>query len=182
MSSTYERRVEQEWRLLHCLASVNSRLLEIEGRRTEDRNEAFQFIVLQTGALVGDAKQLQVRTTHAIVVSFPSFFPSVPLELTLSSPVFHPNVHPESGFVCLWERFSIRDTVVHAIAQLQRVITWQLFNESPDHLMQPGALAWQGSSARNVVLPLDFEAIRLPEGPERPRLASPSLPRRQRLS
>jgi ubiquitin-protein ligase len=182
MSSLYERRVEQEWRLLHGLAAANSQLLAIDGRRIQDGDEVFQFTIFETAALIGDANGLQVRNTHTVAVRFPAFFPSVPLELSLGGAVFHPNVHPENGFVCLWDRFSSHHTLVDAIAQLQRVIAWQLFNETPDHLMQPGALAWQRNPARSVVLPLAFEAIRRPPELQNLRSTTAWLAPRRRLS
>jgi Ubiquitin-conjugating enzyme len=181
MSALYQRRVEQEWRLLADLAAANPFVLSMDGRRTEDGIEVFQFTLRQTPALVMESEGPRLRHTHGVFLRFPRFFPAVPSELSLASPVFHPNVHPENGFVCLWDRFSAKDTVVETVAQLQRVITWQLFNEVPDHLMQPAALAWYKNPARDLALPLVVEALRRPAGLD---LISPTNPgpRRKRLS
>ncbi len=51
----------------------------------------------------------------------------------------HPNVHPLTGFICLWSRHSAGDTVVEALLQTQRVLSGELWNRDPDHLMQPEA-------------------------------------------
>jgi len=83
----------------------------------------------------------------------------VPIEAFLAVPVFHPNVHPDNGFVCLWTRGSTGDTIVTALVRLQNVIGWRLHNASPDHLMQPAALAWAASATD---LPLPCTPIEIP--------------------
>ena len=126
MSTLYERRVEQEWRLLEAIAKGNPDLLENPTRCVEVDSALFRFRLQQTQALIQTPTGLHLQDLHDVVIYFPRFFPSVPIEASLLKPVFHPNVHPETGFVCLWNRFSPGDTVVEAITQLQRVITWEL--------------------------------------------------------
>jgi len=164
MSGLYQRRVEQEWHLLRSLVDANPGLLEIRGRRNSQGDEVFDFNLHQTQALIEAAGGLTVRDSHQVSVHFPSFFPSVPLEASLVEPVFHPNIHPENGFVCLWGGFSSADTIVEALCQLQRILTWQLVNEQPDHLMQPAALAWLKDHNRQVSLPLIGQPVRKPDG------------------
>ena len=108
----------------------------------------FNFFLRQTSSLTGTLPNFETVDSHAVTLHFPKFFPSVPIEASLAHPVFHPNVHPETGFVCLWNRFSPGDTVMEAISQLQQVITWKLVNQETDHLMQPEALAWYKDPAR----------------------------------
>ncbi|HLW86645.1 MAG TPA: hypothetical protein VKR60_15615 [Candidatus Sulfotelmatobacter sp.] len=108
--------------------------------------------------------ELSVQDCHDVTFHFPRFFPSVPIEASLAQAVFHPNVHPENGFVCLWDGFSPGDTVLEAAGQLQRVIGWQLVNERADHLMQPQALAWYRNPERSMRLPLAFQSLQKPEG------------------
>lgn len=164
MSALYERRVEQEWRLLQSLVDANPGLVEIRGRRNHQGDEVFDFTLHKTQALRGAARGLTVRDSHQVSAHFPRFFPSVPLEMSLADPLFHPNIHPENGFVCLWSRFSAADTIVEAVCQLQRILTWQLVNEQTDHLMQPDALAWLKDLNRQVSLPLTRQPVRKPEG------------------
>jgi hypothetical protein len=164
MSALYQRRVEQEWLLLQSLVEANPGLIEIREKRTEQGDEVLDFNLHQTQALRETAGVLTVQDSHQVSVHFPRFFPSVPLEASLIEPVFHPNVHPENGFVCLWGRFSPADTIVEAVAQLQRILTWQLVNEQPDHLMQPHAMAWLKDPNRQVSLPLTWQPVRKPEG------------------
>jgi hypothetical protein len=164
MSTLYERRVEQEWRLLQSLAEANPGLIETLGRRVDQGDEVLDFNLHKTEALRETAGGLTVQDSHRVSVHFPRFFPSVPLEASLAKPVFHPNVHPENGFVCLWSRFSAGDTIVQAVTQLQGILTWQLVNEDPDHLMQPNALVWLKDPSRHVSLPLTQQPLRRPEG------------------
>ena len=140
ISSVHERRVAQEWKLLLALAAENPELLQDCVREDQLDGTVFRFRLLQTQALVEEAGQLQILDQHEVTLCFPRFFPSVPIEASLARPVFHPNVHPETGFVCLWSRFSSGDTVIEAVRQLQKVISWELHNEEPDHVMQPKAL------------------------------------------
>jgi hypothetical protein len=168
MSTVYERRIEQEWRLLQLLAETNPGRLEVgESSRLPD-GQSFRCTLRQSPALLeqGGAQEagLAVQDWHEITFRFPRFFPAVPIEASLARPVFHPNVHPENGFVCLWDSFSPGDTVIEAAGQLQRVISWQLVNERPDHLMQPRALEWYRSPNRSLSLPLVFQALQKPEG------------------
>jgi len=80
-----------------------------------------------------------IREGLAVRFTFPDYYPSVPLEAWLAEPALHPNVHPENGFVCLWDTRHEGASLVEAVLQLQRVVTWHLYNLSADHLMQPGA-------------------------------------------
>jgi hypothetical protein len=164
MSTLYERRVEQEWRLLESLAKANPGLIEVLQRRFDQGDDVLDFNLRKTEALREKAGALVIQDSHRVSLHFPRFFPSVPLEASLAEPVFHPNVNPENGFVCLWNRFSTGDTVVQAVSQLQGILTWQLVNEHPDHLMQPDALVWLKDPNRQVALPLTLHPVRRPEG------------------
>lgn len=162
MSTLYQRRVEQEWRILQGLAKTNPDLLQDCSRKAVSGGEQFQFTLRKTQSLVEKGGDLIIIDEHHVRMFFPRFFPAVALELSLESPVFHPNVHPETGFVCLWNRTSPGDTVAEAVAQLQRVVTWKLFNETTDHLMQPRALGWYRETSRILPLPLKVEELRKP--------------------
>jgi hypothetical protein len=168
MSTIYERRIEQEWRLLQLLAESNPGHLDVGERSRLLDGQSFRCTLRQSPALLelagGQEAGLSVQDCHEVTFRFPRFFPSVPIEASLARAVFHPNVHPENGFVCLWDSFSPGDTVIEAAAQLQRVISWQLVNERPDHLMQPYALEWYRNPDRSLPLPLAFQVLKKPEG------------------
>lgn len=159
MSTVYQRRVEQEWRLLQALVATNQTLLEPAKKKATENGVAFDFCLHKTEAIVTAFDCFHIQTDHKVSLHFPKFFPSIPIEASLSQPVFHPNVHPETGFVCLWGKFSPGDTVIEGVAQLQRILTWQLLNRQSEHIMQPAALEWFDNPTRSILLPLRFQPI-----------------------
>lgn len=162
MSTVYERRVEQEWRLLQALRETNQTILGAAKKKATENGIAFDFDLHHTEALIRTLDGLQHPTDHRVFLHFPKFFPSVPVEASLTQPVFHPNIHPETGFVCLWGRFSSGDTVIEAVAQLQRILTWQLLNRDSEHIMQPDALEWFDDPGRSLSLPLGYQPVKVP--------------------
>jgi ubiquitin-protein ligase len=164
MSTVYERRVEQEWRLLQSLIESNPTIVGSPREKAAENGVAFEFDLHETEAVIKALKGFQLQTNHKVSLHFPKFFPSMPIEASLAHPVFHPNIHPETGFVCLWGKLSSGDTVIEALAQLQRIITWQLLNRESEHVMQPSALEWLDDAARSVTLPLRFQPVSVPSG------------------
>lgn len=149
------RRLDNEWAFLARLVEHNPGVLEAVKRESQPDADSFHAVLHRTeGLSLGRA----ILTTHAVVFRYPEYYPSVPIEAFLAVPVFHPNVHPETGFVCLWSRHSAGDTILEAVRQLQRVITWELKNSDAEHVMQPEALQW----VRDVVLPLAYEPVNVP--------------------
>jgi len=96
-----------------------------------------------------------VKRSHSFRVVFPRYYPAMPVEVYLDKPVFHPNVHPDTGYVCLWTRHSIQTTIEHTLAQLRRILCWQLVNEENEHVMQPTALLWYASEGVRDYLPIE---------------------------
>ena len=180
-STIYERRIEQEWRLLQSLAAANPEVVIAKDRRTVESGVAFDINLLKTEALVTAGDGLTRRDSHQVTLHFPRFFPAMPIEASLACPVFHPNVNPETGFACLWGKFSAGDTVIEAVVQLQKVIVWELLNRESEHLMQPAALGWFDSPGREICLPLPRQKVRVPQDFMRTRSyrkLPPSLRRR----
>jgi ubiquitin-protein ligase len=155
-----QQRIENEWALLQRMAEANPALLVIQERQPDE----FQLTLRQTPAMTRLGDQIQVLADHQLRLAFSRFFPTVPIEGYLLRPVFHPNVHPDTGFVCLWGRFSLRDTVVEALCQLQRVLSCTLFSESADHVMQPEALRCARLERAAGRLPLTFTPLAKPPG------------------
>jgi len=152
------RRVANEFDLLKKLEEANPGVLAVLGRSSGPDGDRVAVAIHQTEGLVQGGDGLAACDSHEAEFQFPELFPAVPIEAFLKRPVFHPNVHPENGFVCLWSRFSAGDTIIEAVRQLQRVIRWEVFNSETDHLMQPEALA----AAANLARPLAGTAIRVP--------------------
>jgi ubiquitin-protein ligase len=160
-----ERRIRNEWEWLRRAAAANP-------GRLAAPPEPGGLVQLPGTPYYGmdgaPAKGIAVR------FEFPEYYPSVPLEAWLEFPVLHPNVHPENGFVCLWDTRQEGTSLLEAVRQLQRVVTWHLRNDSADHLMQPEA----GERP-----PLPYEPVEPPPGYALERSAAflPE-PRRKRLS
>jgi hypothetical protein len=162
MSSVHARRVEQEWLLLARLAACNPDILEVHGRQENPDGEVFDVTLHRTTSVVREPDGCSLFDDHRAAIHLRPFFPSVPIEVGLARPVFHPNVNPRTGFVCLWGRYSPGDTVMEALAQLQRVLTWQLLNRQSVHLMQPEALEWQQGIDNLYAMPLPCAPLTKP--------------------
>ena len=133
-TTAYERRLQAEWLLLEQLAALNPARLH---QPAWPEDATFHVTLRKTPALPLGSGPLQDR--HDLRIQYPRFFPAVPLELYLGQPVLHPNVHPLTGFVCLWDRHSVTNTVEHAIHKTAAMLGWKLLNPDPRHVMQPGA-------------------------------------------
>jgi ubiquitin-protein ligase len=173
-----KRRIENEWKLLHELAVLNPGALQDLQCSIGPNGDYFRFRLNQTAGLVQTRNGIQLRHSHIVELQFSRFFPAVPTEAVLPEPVFHPNVDPDNGFVCLWMNFSHADDVAEALVRLQRVIAWDLFNLTPDHLMQPAAAAWYEDASRTIALPCAVIPLVFAKSPDR-RIA-PQRPRRGR--
>jgi hypothetical protein len=157
----HRRRVEQEWVLLRDLAAAN-KTIEVLNRVSTLDCEEFRIVLYETEGLVQASDGLAIRDVHEARIRFQQFFPAVPIEAFLTTPVFHPNVNPTNGFVCLWERFRPRDTIIDTILQLQRIICLELFNSRAEHVMQTHALTWIDDPARGRALPLSHTPLLIP--------------------
>ncbi|MGI4852663.1 MAG: ubiquitin-conjugating enzyme E2 variant [Janthinobacterium lividum] len=132
-----ERRLANEWILLQELADRNP------GRMTDLSMDGSTLTLRLHGpaaSYVGTDGHLCLITSHAIRVDFPVHFPAVPMEMFLAVPVFHPNIHPETCFVCLWDRHRVSNTVEHAMHKLVAMLAGELQNTTPLHVMQPLAV------------------------------------------
>ena len=172
------QRIENEWTLLQRMAEANPASLELKDRGADE----FLLELRGTPAPVNNSYgPLRFCREHKLRFSFARFFPTMPIEAYLVQPVFHPNVHPVSGFVCLWGRSSVADTVIEALCQLQSVLRYAVLNDSSEHVMQPEALAWACDPARGVSLPLVCTPLSKPSAWESERDFR-SAPVRRRLS
>ncbi len=135
-----ERRLAAEWDLLQQLAAGNPRRLA----HLSGEDLCFRLRLLETPGLVSAQHAAsgseRILTEHDMRIVFPRFFPAVPLELYLDRPVHHPNIHPETGFACLWDRHRVSHTVEHAVHKLAAMLGWRLWNREAVHVMQPDAL------------------------------------------
>lgn len=171
------QRIENEWAILNQMAVASPGRLTIQKRSSDE----FVLLLLETAAPLCRNGEIELVCEHQVRFSFARFFPAVPIEAYLARPVFHPNIHPTTGFVCLWSRFSQADTVVEALCRLQRILTYSVFSDSPDDVMQPEALTWAANTQRGMALPLPCHPLaKPPRWPEEKDHRTP--PARRRLS
>jgi hypothetical protein len=160
-----ERRIRHEWDWLRRTAQADPASILVPACLDDP------VILPQTPWYALDGT---IRQSVAVRFTFPLYYPSVPLEAWLAEPALHPNIHPETGFVCLWDTRHEGTSLVEAVLQLQRVVTWHLFNFSADHLMQPDTGVRPALAYRPLAPPPDYYS-------ERTAAFLPS-PRRKRLS
>ncbi|HYB62047.1 MAG TPA: ubiquitin-conjugating enzyme E2 [Methylomirabilota bacterium] len=156
-------------------------MIEVLGKETGPDGDSFWLLLHGTSGVVEVDGRKALVSSHQIEIRFPRFFPYVPMEARLGRPVFHPNVDPTNGFVCLWNRFAVEDTVVTGLHQLQRVISWELINQDPRHIIQPAAVEWYKTSPREWSLPLSYAAILSSDSAHGQTTRAPAA-RRYRLS
>jgi ubiquitin-protein ligase len=177
MSTLRQTRLDNEWSVLQRLANYNLGLLTLEGRMTDATEERFELRIEGTPSPIMTQAGIEIIDSHRVRVQFPAYFPAIPMQVFVASPVLHPNVHPETGFVCIWDRTSPGDSILDALVLMQKVITWELHNTRADHVMQPEALeCWRA--------PLPYCALRMPPDlrAELDARCRPQSGRRTRLS
>lgn len=167
-----ERRLANEWSLLQELADRNPG--RMTGLRMDSSALSLQLHGPAASAIRMDG-HLCLRTSHAIRIDFPVHFPAVPMEMFLAVPVFHPNIHPETGFVCLWDRHRVSNTVEHAMHTLVAMLAGELQNTTPLHVMQPLAIEHPMRSAPMPLLGVPYDP-----GPA-PITVAAAVGRRRRL-
>ncbi len=149
----FERRVRAEWEMLNDLAVLNPGRLT--GLRADDTTfHATLHVPFMTMAATGTVPSWEYapreRLAHAFCVHYPVHFPAVPMEMFLQTPALHPNIHPETGFVCLWERHRASNTVEHAVHKLLAMLEGRLYNADPVHVMQPDVLLGMQSGEKTA--------------------------------
>lgn len=128
------RRIGSERRFLLMLAEANP------GRLTVHPDLGDSISVSLPDTPFYDSTLQPARGLRARLL-FPDYYPSVPIEAFIDPPAAHPNVHPTSGFICLWDTRHRGVSAIEAVLQIQRVVSCLLSNPLADHLMQPDALS-----------------------------------------
>jgi hypothetical protein len=158
-------RIEREWRLLERLAAANADQIELLDRRALPGDDVFRVRLYNSPGLQSavDA-DLDIRDEHTIRLGFTRFYPDVPIECYIEEPLFHPNVRPETGFVCLWQDANPRDTAIQAIARAQAMAAYRMVNLGGPHQMNREAAAWYTEIGQpQDLVPLTWHALRVYE-------------------
>ncbi|NYF78660.1 ubiquitin-conjugating enzyme E2 variant [Granulicella arctica] len=171
------RRIENEWLLLEALQQANPGRLQLTRHPDSFAITATHLPALLEAPANPANPGAAIHHTHHLRVTFPRYYPSMPVEVYLDTPVFHPNVHPDTGFVCLWTKHRIQTTLEQTLSQLQRVLNWTLLNTDPEHVMQPAALLWYQQPNIREHLPLASTPF-VPVHAEAWQTAPPPLRRR----
>jgi len=178
-----EVRVRNEWEVLRQVALLNPSFVEILDCRSAPEEDLFRVTLHQACGIVQVGATREFVFSHTAEICFARFFPSVPIEVHLATPIFHPNIDPANGFVCLWSKFSPGDTVLEVLYRLQHIISWNLVNLEGAHVMQREAAKWYEDPSRQTALPLSCTPLRWPEqfSPQCPVAESHSTKLRTRL-
>ena len=151
-------RIEHEWKLLHRLRDANPECVEILDRRSSPVDERFVVRLYRSrGIEQVDGDQLKTRDYHTLRLEFGRLYPDVPIECYVEERLFHPNVRPETGFVCLWEEANPNGTVIQALARVQAMAAFRMLNLNGVHQMNREAAEWYqeyGKPHRHTPLPM----------------------------
>jgi ubiquitin-protein ligase len=156
-------RIEKEWTFLSRLAERNPEYVEMCDRVSSPVEEVFRVRLHRSPGIEGLAgRSMRRRDVHTLRLAFTRFYPEMPIECYVEEPLFHPNVKPQSGFVCLWEQANTRDTVIQALARTQAIAAYRMVNTRSVHQMNRDAAAWYQSVAvpQNLV-PLTWDELRV---------------------
>jgi hypothetical protein len=156
-------RINKEWDLLGRLVLLNPDLVEVKSREAGATEEIFRVRLLASpGIAEVSGSAIQRRLEHTFRLSFTRFYPDVPIECYIEQPLFHPNVKPETGFVCLWEQASPRDTVIQALARAHAMCAFRMVNLGGAHLMNRVAATWYETIGRpQGLVPLTEDELRV---------------------
>jgi hypothetical protein len=156
-------RVAKEWTLLERLAALNPGVVEIVGRHPSPIEDVFEVRLHDSpGVAAVSGSALTVRDTHTFRFCFTRLFPEVGIECYVAEPLFHPNIRPETGFVCLWDEARSRDTVVQALARAQAMAAFRMVNMGANHLMNREAASWYETIGRpQGLVPLSWRELRV---------------------
>src|SRR5262245_61315621 len=74
-------RIEHEWNLLGQLGELNPKSFKLLGRKTRPNEETFFIQLLRSPGIEAIANEIpSIRDEHTIRLSFPRFYPDVPIE------------------------------------------------------------------------------------------------------
>jgi ubiquitin-protein ligase len=130
------RRIDAEWQLLAALADANPRTFTAIAKSEDE----FRIDMRESPACVGGRQARNIETAHTLRYVYPRYYPSLPLEGYFVRPIFHVNVDPATGFVCLWQDYRPAQTIVDAILITRAIMAGKVANLDAAHRMQQDAV------------------------------------------
>jgi len=158
------RRLRMELALADALLAANTDLLFEFARQDDAGDDVLHWRLTGTSMIERMGRGAhRVLDRARIAIRFPRFFPFLPIEIAVLTPVLHPNICPHTGLACLFETYRPDENLYGALAVLQRMLSWTIWNEEVHHVVQPAALAWvHGMTPGRVQVPLPFVPVVLP--------------------
>ncbi|RPJ85941.1 MAG: hypothetical protein EHM18_08780, partial [Acidobacteria bacterium] len=158
-------RLDREWRLLERFQALNPDKVEILQRQSGPDEEVFHVRLLNSPGIEAlSGAQPVIRDRHTLRFCYPRFYPEMPIECYIQEPLFHPNVKPETGFVCLWEEASSRHNLIQAISRAQAMAAYRMVNLGGPHMMNRPAAEWYEQIGRpQQLVPLSWEDLKVYE-------------------
>ncbi len=162
-NSVRQDRIEGQWQLLQELAQLNPQRIGSVERRSSCAEDAFHWqLTASPGVSHAQLNSIEVSLCHRIRLRYPRFYPEVPPECYLETAAFHPNICPDSRFVCLWAEARPRDCILRIAVQLQAMLAYRLLAPERRHLLNRAAAEWYEAFGRvSGGLPLDFRPLRV---------------------
>jgi hypothetical protein len=158
-------RIDREWRLLDRLAALNPGMVELADREPRASAEVFVVRLYQSpGVREVDRGRVVTDDAQVLRLEFTRFYPDVPIECYTEMALFHPNIRPETGFVCLWEEANPQDSVIQAVARAQAMAAYRMVNLGGAHVMNGDAASWYRDVAQpEGLVPLAGTEVRVHE-------------------
>jgi len=162
--SLRDDRIQNEWRLLEQLARLNPGAVRAERHERSPGKDVFLVRLNESSGVESIDREGNpvIRHSHTLRFVFQRYYPDMPVEAYVDQPLFHPNIRPETGFVCLWESSSADYTIVQAVARARAMAAFRMVNLGTAHLMNRGAAQWytQVGMPRQLV-PLSWDELQV---------------------
>jgi hypothetical protein len=158
-------RIDREWRLAARLVDLNPGVVELIEHRRRATSDVFVVALhASPGVTAVDDEQVFQSDDQQLRLEFSRFYPEVPVECYTESPLFHPNVRAETGFVCLWDEAAPQHSVVQAITRAQATAAYRMVNLRAVHVMNKAAAEWYATLGQpSGLVPLASAELRVHE-------------------
>lgn len=110
------------------------------------------------------------RDQHIMEVYLPAQYPKVSPQFVWKTPIFHPNIHPFDGRVCI-DRWFAATNLADIVVMIGDIVRYKNFN--PDSPLNKSAAIWARENTR--LFPLDSRSWRRGERTAETRSSTPII-------